>query len=145
MTTDLVAKQDELRAQVFALEREMLGMPQVELKLIHHFAPGLYAREMHVPAGVALTGAIHKHASLLILSKGSMVLATEEGPKLVSAPYTVVSPPGAKRAGVAIEDCVWTGFFVTDETDPDTIVKQATTNDEQEYLAFRGALQLEGK
>jgi len=44
------------RAAIFALEGWLMEQPQAELGLFHHFAPGVYIREMTVPAGVMLTG-----------------------------------------------------------------------------------------
>src|SRR5882672_1659805 len=103
------------RDKVFSLEAVMKVMPQVELKVIHHFSKGVYARELHIPAGVTLVGEIHKFENLNILSQGTMIVTTEEGMKEVSAPFTVVSPPGTKRAAHTLTDCVWTTIHGTDE------------------------------
>jgi len=54
--------------KVFAAEAFMKEQPQVELKVVHHFSKGVYARELHIPAGVILTGEIHKFKNLNILS-----------------------------------------------------------------------------
>ena len=51
---------NDTRQAVFAMENLMLQAPQVELKVIHHFSKGVYARELHIPAGIILTGQIHK-------------------------------------------------------------------------------------
>jgi hypothetical protein len=51
---------DPARAKVEALEDEIAKLPQVDCPVRHYFAPGLYAREMTIPAGVTLTGAVHK-------------------------------------------------------------------------------------
>jgi hypothetical protein len=70
----------------------MLQLPQVKLEVVHHFSKGVYARELHIPAGVTLVGEIHKFKNLNILSKGKMLVTTEEGMQEVEAPFTVVSP-----------------------------------------------------
>jgi hypothetical protein len=62
----------------------------------------------------------------------------------VSAPFTIVSPPGTKRIACTHTECVWTTFFVTKETDPEKILAEFTTNDEQEYLSCRGNQETEG-
>ncbi len=53
---------EELKQSVVDLENAMLKMTdrQIELVTIHHFSPGIYMRELRIPAGVTLTGAIHK-------------------------------------------------------------------------------------
>jgi hypothetical protein len=33
------------------VERKMLLLPQADCPLHHHFGPGLYVREVHIPAG----------------------------------------------------------------------------------------------
>ena len=114
------------------LEAEMIKFPQVEPEVVHHFAPGLYAREMHVPAGVLLTGKIHRHAHLNVMSAGSAVLVNESGRQVVTAPYSFVSAPGTKRAFYAIEDMVWTTFHPTDETDLDKIEAEWIVEDPRE-------------
>lgn len=115
----------------------MLALPQVELQAVHHFAPGLYARELRIPKGTVLTGAIHKFANLNIMSAGDMTVLTEGGPVRVKAPFTVVSPAGTKRVAYAHEDTVWTTVFASEETDPEKIVDHFTTSSEQEFLAHR--------
>lgn len=117
------------------LQNDLLKMPQVEMDLIHHFSKGLYARELHIPAGTLLVGKIHKHQSLNILSAGEISLFTEDGPKRVKAPYTVVSAPGIKRVGFAHEDCVWITVHATEERDLDKIEDEVIAGDYSEVLS----------
>lgn len=137
--------QAELRARVLQFEKEQLKKPQVELKVVHHYAHGVVARELHIPAGTEITGAIHKYSNMNTLSMGKMLLVMEDGLYYVEAPYTVASPAGTKRAAKALTDCIWTTYFATTETDPEKIVAMFTTNDEQEYLSFAGKQTLEGE
>lgn len=124
------------RDKVNILEGQMREMPQIELHVEHHFSPGVYARELHIPKGTVLTGKIHKYAQLNILSAGEMSVLTEDGVKRVGAPFTVVSPPGTKRIAYAHTDCVWTTIHGTDETDIDKIEDHFIAQDETEYLEF---------
>jgi len=122
----------EIRQKVFAMENLMRQYPQIELKVIHHFSKGVYARELHIPAGVILTGEIHKFENLNILSKGRIEVLTEKGMQEVEAPFTVVSPAGTKRIARAITDCVWTTVHGTDENDLNIIEKTFIAKSEQE-------------
>jgi hypothetical protein len=135
----------EIRQKVFAMENLMRQYPQIELKVIHHFSKGVYARELHIPAGVILTGEIHKFENLNILSKGRIEVLTEKGMQEVEAPFTVVSPAGTKRIARAITDCVWTTVHGTDENDLNIIEKTFIAKSEQEWLEFCNANQLEFK
>ncbi len=124
------------REGLFDIERRMLDMPQVKMRLVHHFAPGLYARELHIPKGVRLTGKLHKFAHLNFMLKGDLSVLLEDGIHRVIAPFTVVSPPGTKRIAYAHQATIWTTVLPTEETDPDIIEEQFTANSEQEFLAF---------
>lgn len=136
--------QSALRAEIFAFERGQIEKPQVDIKIVHYHAHGVVAREMTAPAGLDITGAIHKYANLNTLSKGEMIIATEDGPVHLKAPCTFVSPPGTKRVAHTLAECVWTCYLGTHETDVDKIAAEFTTNSEQEYLEFAGVLTLEG-
>lgn len=105
-----------------------LGPDDVEVR--HHFAPGAYAREMHMPAGIVLVGKIHKHAHLNTLSKGKVRVFTEHGGiEEFTAPHTYVSPRGTQRAFHVLEDAVWTTFHVTDSTDLAAIERETVVTD----------------
>jgi hypothetical protein len=115
-----------IREKVERLEASMVGMKPIECPIRHIFASGIYAREMTVPAGVTLTGAIHKTCHLSILSKGRVVVATEDGVIELAAPSTLVAQPGAKRAIHALEETVWTTIHATETTDLDDLVSELT-------------------
>lgn len=84
----------------------------------HFFAPGSYAREITMPAGLVVVGKIHKHAHVNVISKGRVRVFTEGGGvQDLAAPCTFVSQPGTKRAVLVVEDTVWTTVHVTDKTD----------------------------
>jgi hypothetical protein len=110
-----------VREKILILEAEMFNMNQVEIKPVHYFADGLYAREIFVPKGVLLTGKIHRTEHLNIISKGDISVVTENGTKRIKAPFTMVSKPGTKRVGYAHEDTVWTTIHATKEVDLEKI------------------------
>lgn len=114
------------REQIERLEREIDQLPQIELPVRHYFSPGLYAREMFIPAGTVLTGKVHKTTHMNVISAGAITVWTEEGMKLITAPHTFVSYPGTKRAGLTHADTVWTTFHVTEETDLDKLEEELT-------------------
>jgi hypothetical protein len=128
----LLMRGEELRAPsrelVLELERQILALPQVQMQVRHHFAPGLYARELTIPAGTVLTGKIHRHAHLCMISKGDITVLTENGMQRLKAPCTFISTPGIKRAGYAHEDTVFTTFHPTDETDLEKIEAMVVTD-----------------
>jgi hypothetical protein len=122
------------REQVEHLEAALQNLPQADCPVRHLFAPGIYAREMTIPAGVALTGAVHKTEHLSIVSKGRIAVTTDDGVKVLCAGEAFVSKPGAKRAGFALEETVWTTIHPTDETDIDKLVELLTESTNAELL-----------
>ena len=123
-----------MSAKVQALERSMLGQPPVDCPIKHHFAPGMYAREITIPKGTAVVGAVHKTENLVVLSKGRLRIVSDENTIEVEAPCTLTCKPGAKNAVYALEDSVWTNFFPTTETDPDKLVEILTFSKSTELL-----------
>ena len=126
----------DTRDKVFALEALMKEQPQLELKVVHHFSHGVYARELHIPKDTLLTGEIHKCENLNILSQGEISVLTQNGMERVKAPFTIVSSPGTKRIAYTHEDCVWTTIHGTFERDLKKIETIFIAKSEQEYLEF---------
>ena len=137
--------QAKLRARVTAFEPYIKQLEPRECPVTHHFSDGIYAREMFIPKGTVLTGKIHKHTNLNIMSSGELSILTEDGVKRVRAPFTIVSPAGTKRVAYAHEDTVWTTIHATEETDLDKIEYHFVAQDETEYIEHCKALQIEFK
>lgn len=140
---ELEARDRKIDALEHGIRREL---QPVECPIANYFAPGLYAREMFIPAGTTLTGKIHKYANLSIMSKGALELFLEDGTtQIVRAPFTYVSPAGTRRAAHAIEDTVWTVIHATEETDVEKIEQSVVCQTPEEYrLFFQEQLKLEG-
>lgn len=128
------------RAGIMALESAMLDMPdeQVEIETTHHFAPGLYAREIFIPAGTALVGKIHKTHHINVVARGHITVVTEEGTRELFAPSVFVAAPGTKRAGFAHEDTVWITFHPSTETDLLKLEDQLISPSFEEFEALAG-------
>jgi len=124
----------ELRRKVLQAEELLNELPQVDCPVTHHFAPNVYVREMFIPANVLLTGAVHKTCHLSMLSKGKVRVITDTGAVELTAPATVLSQTGAKRAIYAIEDAVWSTIHATNETDVDRLVEELTESTADELL-----------
>lgn len=100
-----------LQQPVEKLERALLDAEAaghgVKLDTWHHFADGLVARTIFIPAGTVLTGAMHRAESLNIAS-GDISVTTEHGVRRIVGYSVLPSLPGAKRAGIAHADTYWT-------------------------------------
>jgi hypothetical protein len=106
-----------LNNKVETLLEEVLAMPQVECPENHYFGPGIYIKEVTLPAGSVIIGKPHKVAHMCVLLQGKMIIAKEDGSKVeLVAPMTFVSPPGRKVAYI-LETVVFQNIFATEETD----------------------------
>lgn len=128
-----------LRDRVHAIEFEMKRFDQIEIPVRHIFGGGIYCREIRIPAGVLLTGKIHKYEHVNIMSAGEMSVLTETGILRVRAPFATVSKPGIKRVAYVHEAAVWTTVHRTDLTDPDEIEEHFIAQSEADYLTFIAA------
>lgn len=80
----------------------------VNCPLTHKFAPGIYVREIFIPANTYIVGKIHKHTHPNFLMSGTVEVITESGgAETLVGPLSIISPPGTKRALRAITDLVW--------------------------------------
>lgn len=109
------------REQIDRLQAEIVKMPQATLDTHHYFANGMYAREVHRPAGTLIVGKIHKHEHLFIVTKGQIIVWTENGMVRMTAPYVHVSKPGTKRVTLAEVDSSAMTVHRTDNTDLEEI------------------------
>lgn len=99
------------RERVDRLEQKMLALPQVDCPVRHHFAPGIYAREINIPKGTVLIGVVHKTDNLVIVSKGRLQIVTDTGTTLLEAGDILLCKAGTKNAAIALEDTRWTNFL----------------------------------
>lgn len=111
--------------QLRELEHAMLTqLEPAEAPVEHHFAYGIYGREMFIPAGTMLTGKIHRFSTMNILLEGEITVTTPDGMKRLSAPAIFTSPPGCKKAGYAHTDVRWVNVHPTKLTDVASIERK---------------------
>ena len=132
------------REKAERLEAAMLHLPQADCPVRHYFAPGLYAREMTIPQGVTVTGAVHKTEHLIVVSMGRLRVSTEGGWRNVAAGETITCRPGMKNAVYALEDSRWTNFLPNPEniTDTDRLTELLTESKASELLGGTNNKQL---
>lgn len=105
------------------LESEMLQREQVKCSVIHRFGPGLYIRELFVPANTTAIGHHQNFEHLNVFLKGKVQMFNEDGTStILEAPMMFVGKPG-RKVGYIIEDMIWQNIYATEETDVDTLEK----------------------
>ncbi len=102
----------------------------------HHFLPGIYMRELHIPKGMIVVGKIHKHRHISILAKGAIEVLIDGRIEVTTAPFMCMTSPGFKRIGMALEDTIWSTVHLTNTIDVPTLEKELVCDTEEEYQAF---------
>ena len=86
----------------------------------HHFAGGVYAKEIRIPAGYRLKSHKHRYDHLSVLSSGEALISYGEEPFRVTGPAVVTILAGLEHSLEAITDLVWLCIHATDAADPAT-------------------------
>lgn len=105
------------RQRIQDLEAVMRRMPQIDIPVEHTFGPGFYARTITIPAGATLTGKVHATEHIFLVSRGELLVVTDDGERHIVAPAQMVCRAGMKRAGHALTEVVCTNIHITEERD----------------------------
>lgn len=142
MTTDLKVgpMSPEAISNVKQLEDYLLEhQEQFHLRMTHILHAGLYSRTVLIPAGIVITGALVKIATVLIVQGDCLVLIDGEETRITGCAI-MQAEAGRKQAFVAINQTFVTMAFATEAK---TIAEaEAEFTDEADRLASRrdGAL-----
>lgn len=111
-------------------EKSILSQDQSACPVIHAFGPGLYIREVFMPAGTIAIGHEQRFDQMNVLLKGKVVMLNKHGaPTELIAPMAFVGPPGQK-VGYIAEDMVWQNIYATTETDIEKLESMFLVKDE---------------
>lgn len=96
----------------------MRRMKQEDCPVKHHFSPGLYLREIFMPAGTVVVGRVHKTEHFNILVQGAAKIVHDDGrQEELRAPMVFVSKAGVQKVLYILEDMIWMTTHVSEETD----------------------------
>jgi hypothetical protein len=99
------------------LKNKLEKLPQAEIKLIHLFAPGIYARVAKIPAGTIFVSKIHKTRHFHCLVNGTIQLTNAyDEIKEYTGPHSGLTQMGTQRAAYAVTDCAFMTVHRTNKT-----------------------------
>jgi hypothetical protein len=124
------------------LQALMVTLPQIELETKHHFADGMYCRELFRPAGTLIVGKVHKREHFYILLSGEITVSGDGYRERFKAPKIIISAPGTKRAVFAHVDSICLTIHRTDLRDIDEIEKELIEPDETALFDFHNKLKV---
>lgn len=99
-----------------------------DIPIKHHFGAGTYGRECTIPAGVVCVGKLYIEGQVNVMTRGRLLLITENSFEIVEGTHVGISTPNTKKFGYILEDTHWVTVMARDldETDPDTILNSHT-------------------
>jgi len=104
------------KAQIEALQDELLKMEQADIVTKHHFSDGIYERTIIVPPWTVLTGAAHKTKYKIRLEKGTIAVNVGTEVKVLTAPMEFEAQAGEQRVGrVFEEEVIWTDIYENED------------------------------
>lgn len=127
---------------VDAAEKKALAAPQADCPVVHRFGPGVYIREVMLPAGAFVIGHRQKLPQMNVMLSGRVTMFNDDGTKTVLvAPMIFTGGPG-RKAGYVHESCAWLNIYATDETDIETL--EATYLDKSEHFEVANSARVVG-
>lgn len=118
------------REDVERLQTALAQLQQVELSTKHHWADGMYCRELFRPKDTLIVGKVHKREHFYIVLSGEVTVVGEGTRERIKAPRIIVSAPGTKRAVFAHEDSICITVHRTDSKDLEAIERELIEPDE---------------
>lgn len=88
-------------------EWELRHIERRDCPLKHLFAPGIYIREIFMPANTFVIGHEHTTEHFNIVLKGSAWVMINGELQHIEAPFTLVSKPGVRKVLLIEEDMIW--------------------------------------
>jgi quercetin dioxygenase-like cupin family protein len=121
------------------LEAEIASGAPVVCPLVHSFTPGIYIRQMFVPAGAAITSRVHRTEHHFVLLRGKIIVRSDTEDRIYEAPCLGITPPNTRRAAIALEDTVWMTIHANpnNELDPDVIAEEISDFPENPLILDR--------
>lgn len=95
------------------IEKQLLALPQVQIKTQHILHAGMYSRTIVIPAGVVLTGALIKIATLLTIAGDVLVSRGDDEGVRITGTAVLPASAGRKQAFITYADTTVSMVFPT--------------------------------
>jgi len=112
---DIIQNMTELQSALMQLPDAKIGDDACEIT--HHYADGMYIREMRGKKGMVVVTKLHKTTHPYFVVKGDVSVESIKGTVRVKAPAWGITKAGTKRVAYFHEDTIWITVHATKETD----------------------------
>ena len=112
---EILTNGQDINEKIDQLEVALLAnFETIDCPVKHYFVPGMYIREIFMPAGAKVTSLIHKTKHPFAVMKGKVsVFSENDGVQLIEAPYNGITTPNTRRVLHVHHDCVWLTYHPT--------------------------------
>lgn len=135
---ELINHTSERNKQMDELEALMINSDnQIDCPLKHTFTPGLYTRQIFMPAGSLITSQVHRTEHQFMVLKGCLTVFTDNAEQFMEAGHIGITYSGTRRALVIHEDTVWVTCHATDikpEDDSEEAIEKAVALIEEQII-----------
>ena len=90
-------------------------------RLRHHFFPGVYAKEVHIPAGATLVSHKHTYDHMSVLAVGLVIVTVNGVSEEYCGPAVLNIRAGLNHEVKALTESVWFCVHATEETDENRV------------------------
>jgi hypothetical protein len=126
--------------KVAYLAHQFTKLDQTECPLTHSFEKGLYIREIRIPAGSLIVGAVHRHGHVCQLLEGDLILIHRGGVREgFHAPSQLLTEPGYQMVVYAVTDALARTIHPNPTEDRDVARLEAEFFESPQGLIERGA------
>lgn len=132
---------DEYDHVISCASKQMAQGEQVACPLVHHFSPGIYGREIFMPAGTFVIGHKHKTQHLNIVLSGKAAVLMDGEVHYVEAPAILESKPGVQKVLLIEEDMRWMTIHANPSDSRDLVqLEEDTIELDDETKALKGKM-----
>lgn len=137
---DPISAQQEIEELVARIEE----FEQIPMPLTHHFSPGIYVREIFMPAGSFVVGHEHKTKHLNMVLSGSARVMMEGKIYDVQAPCVIESGPGVRKVLFIEEDMRWATIHANPDDEQDVVkLEERLINMSEEFRLAKGNMDID--
>ena len=135
---------DEYDKAVSEVVKTLTEMEQVECPLEHRFSPGVYVRQITMPAGAFVIGHKHKTQHFNIVMSGRARVMMNGIIEEVAAPCMFESQAGVQKVLLIEEDMIWATVHANPENCQDVVkLEEELIDVSDEFLEAKGNMTLD--
>ena len=133
---------EQIRIDPDVIEVALLSQPQSACPVVHHFGPGVYIREVTIPAGSYALGNLQLFEHLNIVIRGKVAVIGDSGVRVIEGPSIFTGQPG-RKLGYCIEECVWQNVYPNPDNCRDIETLENRWTEKSEVAKMFGKLYME--